>query len=468
MSPGRAVGRGVGWGRRRWPGAAATVLIAIALVACRFDPAGSIGPTASAQVTSAAAPSPNGSSATAGGLDRDFGDGGMLTVDLERWGFALAVAIQPDGKIIAAGDTEAEHGGDIVVVRCLADGRLDPTFGGGGKVETDLGEGGDSDDHARAVAIQPDGKIVVVGFSDTGDVVRGSEIAVVRYASDGLLDEGFGAGGRLLTGLGDGVHDAGQAVAIQPDGGILVAGHTSGDGRGFDEHDFVLVRYAPDGSLDPDFGSGGTVRTDFGGSDDLAFDLALQADGKIVVSGTSGAGSPTEAMARTVAMARYDADGTLDREFGVEGKVTTALDGSDEGVGMAIQADGGIVLVTGTGEDVLLARFSRSGMPDGAFGTGGHVTSDFGGFDFASSVAIQPDGRIIVAAAGRGDFILARYSPDGRIDPGFGAGELPTDFGVPYWSKAVALQPDGMIIVAGEQETRANPLPDLCIARFRG
>ncbi len=457
----RAIRLHIARGGRHWLAATSGVALVIALVAGGIDAPRVVAPGRE-WVPPTAGTSPEGPVARTDRLDRTFGDGGILSVDLEQWGLALAVAVQPDGRIVAVGDTEADRGSDIVVVRSNPDGRLDPTFGRGGKVVTDLGGVRLTDDHARSVALQSDGKIVVAGYTETGDVARGSEIAVVRYTADGRLDPSFGAGGRRLTGLGAAADDVGQAVVVQPDGGILVAGSTSGDGRGSDVHDFALVRYLPDGNLDRGFGRDGAVRTDFGASDDLAFGLALRPDGGIVLSGTSGRWAPR------VAMAGYQVDGDLDPAFGTAGMVTTDLDGSDEGVGIVIRPDGAIVLVTGTGDDVLLARFTPSGESDGTFGTGGRVITDFGGYDFASSAVVLADGRIIVAGGGRGDLVLARYSPDGRFDPTFGAGTLPADFGVPYWSKAVALQPDGRLVVAGEVTISPGALPDLCIARFEG
>ena len=213
-----------------------------------------------------------------GGLDPSFGGGGtVFTAFSDTFGSgANAVAPQPDGKLVLAGfarHPERAHDG-FAVVRYLQDGRLDPTFAGSGGVITavDPQSGAGHNDIGRAVAVDPQGRILVAG--ETGGAFK--DLALVRYLADGSLDPAFGDGGGVVTDLGG--DDRAQALALQPDGKILVAG--SG-GRTSNE-DFVLVRYLPDGRLDPSFGQGGHVTTDFRGGADRGQGLALRRRGQFL------------------------------------------------------------------------------------------------------------------------------------------------------------------------------------------
>ncbi len=296
---------------------------------------------------------------TDGSPDTTFGTGGVVTTDFASdVDSASAVAIQADGKIVLAGIVTAIPSGsfglDFGLVRYNTDGTLDPTFGTGGLVRTDLSPL--SRDHANAVAIQADGQIVAAGnANDSG----GTDIALVRYNTDGSLDETFGTGGVVSTDDFAPRSAIAHALAIQADGKIVAAGQV--------DTDFALVRYNTDGSLDTTFGTGGLVTTDFGfGIADRAFAVAIQADGKIVTTGTVfRAGG----IADVFALARYNTDGSLDTTFGVAGLVTNdfALD-SVLAFDVAIQADGKIVaagrVFDGTRSFFALARYLGLESPD--------------------------------------------------------------------------------------------------------
>src|SRR5207249_1300852 len=264
-------------------------------------------------------------------------------------------------------------------------------------------------------------------------------------AGPGDLDPSFGTGGRVLTDFGGG--DGARALALQAEGRIVVAGSSSAGAFG---SDFALARYNSNGSLDPSFGTGGRVLTDFGG-DDEARALALQDDGKIVVAG--GFGGPF------FALARYNPGGTLDTSFGTGGRVFTNFGGRDGARALALQADGKIVAAGFTSSDFgtrrrfALARYNPDGSLDPSF-RGGRVVTSFADRDEASALALQSDGKIVVAgfsdAGGRQDFALARYNPDGGLDLSFGSGgRVLTDFGGDDEAAALALQADGKIVVAG-------------------
>jgi uncharacterized delta-60 repeat protein len=255
-----------------------------------------------------------------GRLDPSFGRGGKVLTDFSGSGSsdeAEDLAIQSDGKLVAAGSFCCGSGGaDFALARykLKPDGTLDKSFGSSGKVTTDFGGAYDA---ALAVAIQSGGKIVAVGVSDASG---SSDFALARYNSDGTLDTGFGSAGKVTTDFsGSGSTDQATAVAIQSDGKIVAVGLSDviccGTGN------FALARYNSDGTLDTGFGSTGKVTTDFSGSDsnDWAYALAIQSDAKIVAGGFSNAGGNFE----DFALARYTPDGTLDATFGSAGKVLT-------------------------------------------------------------------------------------------------------------------------------------------------
>ncbi len=405
--------------------------------------------------------------------DSGFGAGGKVTTDFgvssPQSDRATALVVQPDGKILAAGHTLEVAPNDhynFALARYNPSGTPDPAFGSGGKVTTTPPAGSGQ---AYALALQPDGKIVAAG-SDTSSyfsLPATSNMLLVRYTTLGAPDAAFGTGGMVSLDFAAG-SDAVRGLAIQTDGKIVVVGW--GDSNG---GDFGLARYLPDGALDPLFGSGGKVTTDILGGYDQANAVAIQPDGKIVVAGTARE-VPCNAYyifcAGSFAVTRYNSNGTLDTGFGKGGKVTTQV-GYGGAYGMALQPDGKIVvvgsLVTGNCSQrcvsaVAVARYSTNGTLDKSFGNG-LVTTNFDGsigLDSGSSVAIQPDGAIVVAgyadvfagSGGAGNFGLIRYKTDSSLDPSFGSGgKVTTDFYTDQDSaNSVLLRPDGRIVVAGQ------------------
>jgi uncharacterized delta-60 repeat protein len=395
-----------------------------------------------------------------GTLDTGFGTGGKVTTAIgTSHENAYAVAIQGDGKIVAAGYSVIGSKADFALARYNSDGGLDTGFGTGGKVTTAIGAG---NDYAYAVAIQVDGKIVVAGSSNNGG---NDDFALARYNIDGSLDTGFGTGGKVTTAIGSST-DCANAVAIQGDGKIVVAGKAANGSDG----DFALARYNSDGSLDTGFGTGGKVTTNIGTYSDIANAVAIQGDGKIVAAGYSISSN------WDFALVRYNSDGSLDTGFGTGGTVTTDIGTSslDIANAVAIQGDGKIVAAGGanTGTlDFALARYNSDGSLDAGFGTGGKVTTAIGtGADLANAVAIQGDGKIVAAGkaanGGNDDFALARYNSDGSLDTGFGTGgKVTTAIGTSNdWLQAVAIQGDGKIVVAGSSYSGSNW--DFAVARY--
>jgi uncharacterized delta-60 repeat protein len=342
--------------------------------------------------------------AKAGDLDRSFGTGGKVTTDFAGDQDTARALVVQGTKLVAAGSGTAVPGGlgAFALARYNPDGTLDTTFGTGGKVTTDFPGGGD----ANALAVQADGKLVAAGSTEFFAV----DFAVARYNPDGSLATSFGTGGQVVTDV-DGT-DRASALALQ--GGKLVAGGLSFSATAGTNGDFGLVRYNPDGTLDTSFGAGGRVTTDFVGFTDWAFALAVQG-GKLVAAGRAGFEGNDD-----FGLVRYNADGSLDPSFGAGGKVTTdfarAGGSFDEARALVVQGSK-LVAAGNVGPffDFGLARYKADGTLDRSFGSGGKVTTNFAGqTDEAFGLAVQADGRLVAAGFmlsefGEMDFALARY-----------------------------------------------------------
>ena len=341
-----------------------------------------------------------------GTLDVSFGTSGKAKIDF--YGFndgCFALALQSDGKIVAAGGAFGAAGdNNFAMTRLNPDGSIDASFGTGGKVSEDLNSG--SNDEAISVAIQNDGKIIAcVGqaVSQTADWI------VVRYNSDGTPDAGFGIGGKVTTDFfGD--DDGAGKIAIQNDGKIVVAGY-AGFPNGI--NDFAVARYNPDGSPDATFGIGGKVTTDFFGESDSAFAVVIQNDGKIL---TAGLATPN-IFDVDFALVRYNSDGTLDGSFGVGGLVTTDFFGGLDSVRSVVLQCDGKILAAGTAydnaADFALARYDTNGILDPTFGNAGKVTTNIVGSDFATDMTMQGDGKIVMSGFSSDDFLLTCHDNSG-------------------------------------------------------
>jgi uncharacterized delta-60 repeat protein len=447
--------------------------------------------------------------------DSSFGTNGLVLTpvpNMPQTDALSGIALQSDSRIVAVGFNQVTNftGGnfinsnDVVLARYNTDGSLDTSFGSGGMVEVNPPV-----DHLSgyAVALQSsDGKIVVVG-QDFTDPPFHAGFLVQRYNTDGSTDASYGSGGQTTTNF-DGARNEPNVVKplVLPDGKIVVAGSTS---MSLDPQccpaggeDFGLVEYNHDGSLNTSFGTGGRVTTGFGFSPDLNTVSGISLvtiDGtpKILVTGSVVDIVTTPNSATYVynfGLARYNLDGTLDTSFGTGGEVVinVGYNGTNdpnlpylEGVGgMTVQSDGKIVVV-GTiyvsgqagvfKDDFGVVRVNPDGSLDSSFGNGGIVTTDMSPSgnpgtvpSFASTVAIQPNGKIVVGGeANFGDFALARYDRNGNLDRSFGTdGKVvqqdPSGF---FFSGIVdmALQPDGKIVAVGSDSK--NSL-DFAVVRF--
>ena len=456
-------------------------------------------------------------------LDPTFGESGRITTDFQGSNDHGAAAIlQPDGKIILAGSSFIGADDDFALARYLPDGSLDASFGVEGKVTTDIsnsyllninmatatdleslpgigpttaqwivdyrethGPFGDitaiqlvpgigpmtfsrikdlitvGTDTGYAVTLQPDGKILVGGESTRN-------ISLVRYNTDGSLDTTFDMDGKVMTNLGD--NDYIFNIAIQNDHRIVVSGRSGWN--------LVLVRYHSDGSLDTSFDGDGIRTLDFGSGENYGGYLALQPDGRIILAGQTF----ILYVGYVFALARFNPDGSLDPSFGTDGTVTTSLDNSfDDGIAAVLVQPNGQILVTGTSEFLqtpnwvfALARYNPDGSLDTSFGNQGTIMTDLGiTQDTGNAIDLQSDGGIVVAGrtgttynSGDNDFALVRYTREGFLDSSFGAdGIIITDFGYGAdFANSVFIQPDGKIVAVGSAFNGTDD--DFALARY--
>lgn len=392
----------------------------------------------------------------AGVPDTSFGSGGDGTVtvpfDIGAYGDrAYAMLCQPDGKILVAGAANTTTNNyDFAIARLLSDGSLDTDFGSGGKTVVAFDLGGNFDDQAQALALQSDGKILVAGFARATSTGGDYDFAVVRLLSNGQLDTDFDGDSKVTIAFnlggttGSRNNDQVNAIALQSDGKIIVAGFAKTP-VGANSYDFAVARLLSDGQLDANLDGDGkaTVNFDLSGTndDDQANAVALQSDGKIVLAGFAKASGISN---YDFAVARLSSDGTLDTDFDFDGKASIAFNlGSlgyqdDKAYNVALQSDGKIVVAgyarattTGNDFDFAVARLSGSGQLDTDFDGDGKATVAFnlvdGNLDDqAKAVALQPDGKIVVAghankASTNYDFAIVRLEAGGAFDTTFGS-----------------------------------------------
>jgi uncharacterized delta-60 repeat protein len=372
--------------------------------------------------------------AAPGDLDESFDGDGVRILDFGGQDAAGGLAIQPDGRIVAAGI--GTGGGsiddDFVVARLKLDGSLDTSFAGDGSTAVGLG----APERGGRAALQQDGKIVVAGHA-TRPTGGTSDLKVVRLTPDGFRDLGFGDGGRRTIDFGG--EDRANDVLVQPDGKIVLAGAVFGE--------VAVVRLNTDGEVD-----GGARLADFGGSASQASAVALQPDGKIVAAGymVSAAG------AVDFAVARYNANLTLDNSFDGDGRKTIDLGSDDQVRDVVIQPDGKIVL-SGLGYstgDLAVTRLDPDGSLDTSFDGDGSAKVDLGDdkADSGTAAALQANGKIVVAGfGGASQLSLLRFQPGGALDTTFD-GDGKQTLPVTGVAAGVALLRDGRIVVAGTSE----------------
>ncbi|HYO25167.1 MAG TPA: PKD domain-containing protein [Lacipirellulaceae bacterium] len=433
----------------------------------------------------------------AGALDTTFNPTGAIpgTV-IQNFAFednGNAVAVQADGKTLIAGTWAdgSPDGRDFAVARFNVDGSLDTAFGTAGLARVNFNN---RSDEGRDVLVDAAGNILVIGFAQNS--VGHGGIGIARLTADGLLDSTYGSGGKTLnvvTGLGGWSVDP-RGAAFDGDGNIVVAGVANSFLPGIFQPDFAVARYTPDGFLDPSFSPGGfegsgITFTDFGGGfRDEAFDVAAQADGKIIAVGR---GRDVADPNLRFALARYNTDGTLDASFGGgDGLVTTHIPAFGNTRGHQINAvalDGGKIVVAGSSQagsasDVVVARYNSDGSMDTSFdGVGDGAANDgindligvpFGSFDTGEGIVIQPNGAILVAGTtdaqgGRG--LLLRLTTNGALDATFDGDGIVTTDASPTPGDIdqffdLALTADGKVVVGGRVAPPGTT--DFLLARY--
>ncbi len=368
-----------------------------------------------------AAAAASGGCSSGGYFVSGFDENGWLTTELGPDSTAHAVAIQSDSKIVAAGSAYNEGHYDFAVLRYQPDGFPDTSFGNGGSVLTTFG----SDVWGEAIVTDSEGRVVVAG----GERLSPTQgVYLARYNADGSLDATFGEGGKVTTSIA-----SGKSMTVGEDGKIVVVGDSG--------KDIWLLRYTTDGAPDISFGGNGAALVAQGHEFGPAIDVAIQPDGKVVVLAEVG----DVIYGFDPMLVRCHPDGSLDAAFGEQGVVVTPR--SERDLARANFQEWGLVLPDGT----LVRSLNKRG----------------------EALAIQPDGRILVAGSITGgdstDLLLIRYNPDGALDTSFGIdGQVYSDFGGGTdWGRDLTLLPDNKIVVAGDSDSEQQP-SHFVLAQFHG
>lgn len=399
-----------------------------------------------------------------GDLDPSFSGDGIATAHFPSVGVdhAMGVAIQPDGRIVVVGSTQQDTPTSIALARFLPDGSLDGSFGTGGRVVTAVGV----DpvlilDVAMAVALQPDGKIVVVGSSFANG--SGDRFLVARYNTDGSLDQAFGTNGIQLNALLNGGRFT--SVAIRDDGRIVACGVVN---EAPSNEMFIAARYTPDGTPDASFDGDGFATIDITPDDDAGNDLALEPGGSVLITGYCGIGADAGS-----ALVRLAADGALDPSLDGDGIVVTQLTtDQDAGVSVARQPADGKILVCGSTTFLpmvflFVARYNTDGSLDNTFAGDGIFQSPHPGLNFAGNMVLAPDGRIVIGGTWATNFLVAVVNPDGTAETGFDDdGVVTTSFGTNAYGNDIALDADGKAVLVGGSGQGTATLNDFVLLRY--
>ncbi len=397
--------------------------------------------------------------ATVGDLDTSFSDDGKQLVRFSNDNFAHGATLQSDGKVLMVGSALNGSVYNCAVSRLNSDGSLDSSFDGDGKAFVPFGFG-------RCVAVQSDGKIVVAGY---GIGASNYDFAVARLNSNGSLDLSFDGDGKALIPAGTS-NDIAVDLVLQGDGKIVVTGF----GSNGTNDDFAAIRLNSNGSLDLSFDGDGKVLIPIGAGTDQAYGVALQSDGKIILSGESVTSNTAN-----FAAVRLNSDGSLDSSFDSDGKVVVPVGSSgNQAYSAAVQNDGKIILA-GTGINIstcfAAVRLNSNGSLDSGFDGDGKVFIPIGSStDQAYSVALQSNGKIVLGGVSKtgtnNDFAVVRLNSNGSPDNSFSSdGKLTVDFGgASDFAYRVLIQSDGRIVLAGEGSDPTSGTQQFAAARVLG
>lgn len=397
-------------------------------------------------------------------LDLSFGTAGSSTMTVNSGEYVKDIKQQNDGKIVAFGSTSTDNGSTFkfCISRVNTNGSPDNSFGTNGSVVTALGS---NSDIGRRIVIQSDGKILACGSSDAGG---NYQFAAVRYNTNGSLDLSFGTGGKILTSvIGD---SRCSSIVLQADGKFILGGAINASSMA---GEFAMVRYNSNGTIDTGFGVGGTVTTDVStGYFDGIENMVLQADGKVVVVGRYLTPKTSNTYRTSIAILRYNTNGTIDNTFGVNGKQLISPSDFSYPSSVKLQPDGKIVVNATADSLSTIIRLNTSGNYDTSFGSGGVSSSKligsvgFASFYLPGEIVIHPSSKLLVVGTEysltqtNAPSIITCFNANGTIDSGFGINGIITTgctrLGIESFVP-LALQSDGKLVTGSA--TGDYPLP---------
>ncbi len=405
----------------------------------------------------------------AGTLDKSFGDTGVVMGSTYS-GECRNLLIQTDGKIISTGTGGYNNIGGFLVVRYNKDGSTDLSFGDSGRVATTLSQLGSNGGYS---ALQPDGKIVVTGIVVLSGVL-GQSVALIRYNTDGSLDNSFGNNGTIINDLGSEIEDP-SGILIQPDGKIVITGSLHNYDEGSGPNTIYILRYNTDGSLDAGFAKNGVYKE--ASLDPLeTAGAALQPDGKILLGGDY-----EFSREHAFFIKRYMPNGTPDNTFSGDGEATYGFGDAVSHISSIYLQDDGKIVAAGSSyssserNNATLVRFNADGSADNSFGTLGLVTTEIAGYSSEIKDITEQTNHKILIAGNKFDsstkdsakFTLIRYLENGAIDSSFGtSGITITDLGFNEQASSIALQNDNKIVLGGYLFKLAPPYYFVTLARY--
>jgi len=410
---------------------------------------------------------------TPGTLDLSFGTNGITLSDYSFNGnsnYAYASALQADGKTVLGGYSLVDGVKNMTFMRYYSNGTLDDNFANDG-IQVLLYGG--SDDLLKDIIVQPDGKIIAVGYTTNSTNTR---IAIARLNPDGSLDTGFNGSGTKIIDFGSSIDAYGLSVELLNNGNIIIAGYIKNEDMSYDATICMLDNF---GALDNSFGTNGIMIHNILSQMNFMSNIGIR-DNKIILGGMSF----DDDFFGYVTLSRYNFDGSLDTDFGISGIVSVQIDdqmGAGPEGDMCISEDGKIIYACGASDypstDIAVLRFNSDGSIDNYFGNNGLVITSLENSSSARAVAVQGDGKIIVGGIYYSDsgydFILVRYLASGFLDPSFGAnanGVVITNAstGSIFYNDIIYnlfFQSDGKVVVSGRAETEETGV-DFAIARY--